>query len=53
MISIRSKVSLLAILIAAINLNGGGTAFAETAALRPPAILTPDTVDSRVGKLDF
>ncbi|QRM55346.1 DUF1254 domain-containing protein [Sinorhizobium sp. BG8] len=32
---------------------GGYEAAAETEALRPPAILTPDTVDTRIGKLEF
>lgn len=53
MSSIHSKVSLLAILVTATSLNWGGIALAETTVLRPPAILTPDKVNTRIGSLEF
>ena len=53
MTSIRSKVSLLAILIAATSLNCGGIAFAQAAGEIPPILVTPDKVESRIGTLEF
>ena len=54
MTSIRGKVSLLAILIAATSLNCGGiAAFAQTAGEIPPILVTPDKVESRIGTLEF
>jgi len=51
--SFHSKVSVLAILLAAANFNGGREASAKTAAEIPPAITTPDKVESRIGPLEF
>jgi len=53
MTSIRSKVSLLAILIAATSLNCGSIAFAQTAGEIPPILVTPDKVESPIGALEF
>ncbi len=53
MTSTRSKLSLLAILIAAANLNSGNVAFAQSGADIPPSLVTPDKVDTRLGTLDF
>ena len=53
MTSTRSKVSLLAILIAAANLNSGNVAFAQSGADIPPSLVTPDKVDTRLGTLEF
>jgi hypothetical protein len=50
--SLRSKVSGLAILLAATNFNGAGEA-AQNAIEIPPAITTPDKVESRIGTLEF
>ncbi|CAN7277947.1 DUF1254 domain-containing protein [Phyllobacterium sp. LjRoot231] len=53
MTSIRSKVSLLAILIAAANLNSGNIAFAQSGGEIPAILVTPDKVESRIGTLEF
>ncbi len=53
MASIRSKVSLLAILIAAATLNNDSIALAQSAFEVPKEITTPDKVESRIGTLEF
>ncbi|MRG57805.1 DUF1254 domain-containing protein [Phyllobacterium sp. SYP-B3895] len=53
MASIRSRVSLLAILIAAAGLNNGNIAFAQLTSDVPIEITTPDKVESSIGALEF
>jgi hypothetical protein len=52
MTSIRKKVSVLAIIIAATAPGGGSMATAQTAEI-PPILVTPDKVDTRIGPLEF
>ena len=53
MTSIRSKVSLLTILVAAASLSNGHIACAQTKPEVPKEITTPDKVETRIGILDF
>jgi hypothetical protein len=53
MTSIRSKVSLLTILVAAASLNSGNMASAQTNPEVPKEITTPDKVETRIGTLEF
>ena len=51
--SSRSRFSVLAAMLAALVFTGGDEATAQTAAEIPPAIATPDKVETRIGTLDF
>ncbi|SEH70298.1 Uncharacterized conserved protein [Rhizobium tibeticum] len=53
MASTASSLSFLVFLLATTGLNGGSIASAQTAAEIPPAITTPDKVETRIGTLDF
>ena len=53
MASTASRLSFLALLLVTTSLNGASIASAQTAAEVPPAITTPDKVETRIGTLDF
>ncbi|MBB3394954.1 MULTISPECIES: DUF1254 domain-containing protein [unclassified Rhizobium] len=53
MASTASRLSFLALLLVTTGLNGASIASARTAAEVPPAITTPDKVETRIGTLDF
>lgn len=53
MTSIRSRLSVLAALAAATNFNGAGQTAAQTVAEIPPALVTPDKIESPIGTLEF
>ena len=53
MMPIQSKFSILATMLAATVFTGGHEAAAQTAPAIPPAISTPDKVETRIGPLDF
>ncbi|MBB4167447.1 DUF1254 domain-containing protein [Rhizobium sp. BK538] len=53
MASTASRLSFLALLLVTTGLNGASIASAQTAAEVPPAITTPDKVETRIGTLDF
>ena len=50
---IQSTLSALAIVLAAAVFPGGNEAAAQTAPAIPPALTTPDRVESRIGPLEF
>lgn len=52
MTSTASRLAFLALLLATTSLQGGSVASAQTAEV-PPAITTPERVDTRIGPLDF
>ena len=51
--AIHRKFSMPATILAATVLAGGNGAAAQTATAMPPAISTPDKVETRIGPLDF
>jgi hypothetical protein len=53
MASTASRFSFLVFLLATTGLNGASIASAQAAAEIPPAITTPDKVETRIGPLDF
>ncbi|MBB3237390.1 DUF1254 domain-containing protein [Phyllobacterium endophyticum] len=53
MASTLRKFSLWAVLLAATVSNGGGEAIAQTKSMIPPALVTPDKVESPLGALEF
>jgi hypothetical protein len=50
---VHSTSSMLAIVLAATVFTGGNEVAAQTSAPIPPAITTPDKVETRIGPLDF
>jgi hypothetical protein len=50
---IRNKLSLVSVLLAAISVGGNLQAVAQTTTGAPESVITPDKVESPIGRLDF